>query len=122
MEWGGGGEEWGGVERSLLVGWGGVKWGGMGGGGGHFVTKVVGGGGGRSHCYKSCGGAWGGGPLCYQSFFWGEGVHLVTKIVAGVGVTLLQNLWGGWGINDLCSTSLVLSLELPKGKLLYACP
>jgi len=81
-----------------------------------------GGGGGRSLCYKSCGGAWGGGPLCYQSFFWGEGVHLVTKIVAGVGVTLLQNLWGGWGINDLWLTSPVLSLELPKGKFLYSCP
>jgi hypothetical protein len=84
LEWGGGGEEWGGVERSLLVGWGGVKWGGM-GGGGHFVTKVVGGGEGDRIVTKVV-------------EVRGEGVHFVTKVfLGGRGFTLLQKLWRGWG-------------------------
>jgi len=108
--WGGVG--WSGAKPPCGVGWGEVGWD---GGGVTLLQKWWDRGGGRSHVYKSCGGGWRAGQLCYQSLG-GEGFHLVTKIVAGVGVTLLQNLWGCWGINDLWLTSPVVSLEFPKGK------
>jgi hypothetical protein len=82
--WGWGGVGWSGAKPPCGVGWGEVGWDG-GGGGGHFVTKVVGGGEGDRIVTKVV-------------EVRGEGVHFVTKVfLGGRGFTLLQKLWRGWG-------------------------